>query len=124
MQDQELTGLINYAIAAFGGGGALVGLALYARKFIKNMGLEDVHRSSEQNSVETSDRVLKNIQDELARHAARIKELEDRVEELTGKLANVRLLAIDCYSLATTCECQSDARSKLLEHLKQIIKDA
>lgn len=99
-------------------------LALYARKFIKNMGLEDAHRNSEQNSVETSDRVLKNIQDELARHAARIKELEDRVEELTSKLANVRLLAIDCYSLASTCTCSTEIREKLLEHLKQMIRDA
>lgn len=118
-------GEVVQTTAALGGAAtALAGLGLWARKYFKNMGLEDAHRNTETSSVQTSEKVLKNIQEELERHAARIKELEDRVEELTSKLANVRLLAIDCYSLATTCECQSEARDKLLEHLKQIIRDA
>ncbi len=120
----EVGEVIQAVLGIGGGAGALAGLGLWLRRYFKGMGLEDAHRASEQASVETNDKVLKNIQEELARHAARIKELEDKVDELTTKLANVRVVAIDCYSLATQCQCEGEVRERLLSHLKQIIKDA
>ena len=66
--------------------------------------------------------VLINLQKEMVRLTERVAELEGKVDALTDKLANVRLIALDCYQLVIDCECEG--RERLLAHLKQIIKDA
>ena len=61
---------------------------------------------------------------EVARLSTRLSELESKVSHLTDKLAAVRLIALDCYQLANECDCNGVNKARLLEHLKQIIRDA
>lgn len=120
----EIGDLATNGLLMTGGGGALVALALYLRRVFKAMGLEDAQRDAAVNGVAANDQVLANMRAEIDRLGSRISALETKVEELTTKLANVRAVALDCYSLATECECHGEARDRLLEHLKQIIREA
>lgn len=104
--------------------GALAAGVLYLRKIFNGIGLENSGQGAAQAGLAISQSVLKDINDELKRHSERIEELEGKVAELTTKLANVRLIALDCYQLANECDCNSENRARLLEHLRQIIKDA
>lgn len=102
----------------------VAGLA-FVRDWLKSRALTDTNRDAAINGVEINQTVLKNLQEEITRLTKRVAEVEHRVEELTDKLASVRMVAIDCYALANKCSC-SDTETKglLLEHLKQIIRDA
>lgn len=116
--------LASNGILMTGGGGALVALALYLRRLFKSMGLEDAQREHALNGVAAHEQVLAGMRSEIDRQNNRITALESRVEELATKLANVRAAALDCYALATECECHGDVRDRLIEHLKQIIREA
>lgn len=111
-------------LAIVGVGGGIGAGVMYLRKIFRDMGLENAGQGAAQNGLAISQSVLKDINDELRRHSERIEELEGKVAELTTKLANVRLIALDCYQLANECDCNSGNRARLLEHLRQIIKDA
>lgn len=121
MADYDSTTVI---LAIIGVGGGVVAGILYLRKIFSGMGLESSGNDAAQAGLIISQSVLKDINDELKRHSQRIEELEGKVAELTSKLANVRLIALDCYQLANECECHGENRARLLEHLRQIIKDA
>ncbi len=71
-----------------------------------------------------NDQLLKNLQDELKRLSEKVNEMDTKIDHLTDKLANVRLVALDCYQLATDCGCDDENRTALLNHLRTIIKEA
>lgn len=101
---------------------AVIATLFGAREWLKSRVLTDTNRDAAINGVEINNGVLINLQKEMVRLTERVAELEGKVDALTDKLANVRLIALDCYQLATDCECEW--RERLLAHLKQIIKDA
>lgn len=103
---------------------AVMAAGVGVREYLKREKLSDATRGAEVNGIDANDKVLKNLVAEVARLSSRVTELEQRVEHLTDKLANVRLIALDCYQLANECECVSEGKAKLLDHLKQIIRDA
>jgi uncharacterized coiled-coil protein SlyX len=103
---------------------ALVSGGLWFRKKMRDDGVDGAGSDSVKRSVEVNDKVLANMQAELTRLAKRVDVLEEQVTHLTQKLANVRLIALDCYQLASDCACEGENRARLLEHLKQIIRDA
>lgn len=106
-------------LSIFGGGGGLLAIGAFLRDYIKGRALTDANRDAAINGVEINQSVLKNINEELKRHSDRITELEAKVAELTTRLANVRMIAIDCYALANECDCEG--KTRLMEHLKAII---
>ena len=112
---------------------ALGGSAVAVREYFKRSKLTDVNIDSAISGVAANDGVIKNLQEENARLKtdmetmrrqlqSEIDALRKDLDEVIRKLANVRLVALDAYQLATDCDC--DHRDRLLEHLKQIIKDA
>ena len=139
-------------LSIFGGGGGLLAAGVFLRDFLKGRALTDVNRDAAINGVGINQQVLNNLVDEVermkqreietaakteAREAetaaktqakeaeleARIAELEKRVDDLTTKLAKVRMVAIDCYALASKCDCE-EGNEMLLNHLKIIIQEA
>jgi hypothetical protein len=113
-----LGGYIGTAVAALIT--AVVGTGAYFRSKKVN----DAESESTVKGFKGNDAVLDNLVKEVARLSARVLELEAKVEHLTEKLANVRLVALDCYQLANECECTGEGRDMLLEHLRSIIRDA
>ena len=103
---------------------ALLAVGVAAREYLKREKLTDASRDSTVSGITANDKVLTNLVAEVARLTKRIEELEARVEHLTDKLANVRVIALDCYQIANECDCIGDNRARLLEHLKTIIRDA
>jgi len=109
----------------FGASVTIVAALAFARDWLKSRVLTDTNRDAAINGVEINQAVLRNLQEEVARLNKRVFEVEAKVEELTHKLANVRMVAIDCYSIASNCDCaNTENKRKLLEHLKQIIRDS
>lgn len=104
--------------------GALITAVVGTSAYFSRKKVSDAADESTVKGFKGNDAVLENLVKEVARLASRIKELEDKVEHLTDKLANVRLVALDCYQLANECECAGDERDLLLEHLRTIIRDA
>lgn len=113
-------------LVAIGGAAASIIAALvFVRDWIKARALTDTNRDAAINGVEINNTVLKNLQEEITRLTKRVAEVEERVEHLTDKLASVRMVAIDCYALANKCTCDdTETKGLLLEHLKQIIREA
>jgi archaellum component FlaC len=107
----QVAGSIVAAAATLGGG------VIWFRQYVQKLGLTESH-------IGASKEVIDNMREELDRLQERITELEQRVEELTHRLAAVRMVAIDCYSLASECECESESKTRLMDHLKQIIRDS
>lgn len=115
----------NTLIGYLGAGvGALITLGVTLREYFKREKIDGAFNDSQLKGIRGNDKVLDNLVDEVARLSARISELENKVENLTEKLATVRLIALDCYQIANECDCAGDNRALLLNHLKQIIKDA
>lgn len=108
----------------FAGIPTIIGGLYWLRKKIRDDKLDSKGAESAENGLKISDKVLANMQTELDRLAKRVDVLEKQVAHLTEKLANVRLIALDCYQLATECECANENRQRLLEHLKSIIKES
>ena len=79
---------------------ALIGLGVAAREYLKRERVGNAQDNSTVAGIGANDKVLSNLVAEVARLTARIDELEEKVEHLTAKLANVRLIALDCYQLA------------------------
>jgi hypothetical protein len=99
---------------------AVVGTSAYfSRKRVTDASDESAVKGFKGNDV-----VLDNLTKEVKRLTERLEKLEGLVSHLTDKLANVRLVALDCYQLANECECDGEARERLLEHLRTIIRDA
>ena len=121
MAEIDTSALIGYlgaiATALTTGGFAL-------RSYFKKEKVSDASDSSVVKGFQGNDKVLDNLIAEVARLSVRITELEGKVEHLTDKLAAVRLIALDCYQLANECDCEGTNKAMLLEHLKQIIRDA
>jgi len=114
---------IGTAIAALVSGG------LWWRDKQAKKPIEAANDRHELNGINGNDKVLNNLVAEVERMKAReadfekrITELEERVTLLTNKLASVKLMAIDCYALATGCDCE--AKQALLKHLKELIEAA
>lgn len=121
MSDLETNTLIGYLGAGVGSLGAI---AVGLREYFKRERVSDAVSDSSVKGIKSNDAVLDNLVAEMARLSGRVAELESKVEHLTDKLAAVRLIALDCYQLANECDCASDNRQRLLDHLKQIIRDA
>jgi hypothetical protein len=103
---------------------ALVSGGLWFRKKIRDDKVDGAGADSIQRSVDVNDKVLASLQADYERLVKRVETLEKQVTHLTEKLASVRLIALDCYQLANECDCVGENRQRLLNHLKQIIKDA
>lgn len=119
MADVDTSSLIGYLGAA---ATAITSVGIVIREYLKREKVSDASDTSKVKGFKGNDAVLDNLVSEVARLSIRITDLESKVDHLTEKLANVRLIALDCYQLATDCNC--DHRERLLDHLKQIIKDA
>lgn len=99
---------------------AVVGTGAYFR----SKKVSDAESESAVKGFKGNDAVLENVLKEIKRLTDRVEALEATVAHLTDKLANVRLVALDCYQLANECECEGEERERLLEHLRTIIRDA
>lgn len=121
---EELNQFFQHGMSLSVGAGALVALAFYIRRIIKGMGLEDAHIQANTSAVNASDAILQNLQAEVMRLSKRVEALEDQVTHLSDKLANVRLVALECYEIALSCECDSGSREQLLARIRDIIKEA
>ena len=121
MSDISTTELITYLGTA---ATALTTTGFALREYFKREKITNASDASTVKGIQGNDAVLDNLIAEVARLSTRITDLETKVEHLTDKLAAVRLIALDCYQLASECECCGDNRERLLMHLKQIIKDA
>jgi hypothetical protein len=113
-----LGGYIGTAVAALIT--AVVGTGAYFR----SKKVSDAESESTVKGFKGNDAVLENVLKEIKRLTDRVEALEATVAHLTDKLANVRLVALDCYQLANECECEGEERDRLLEHLRTIIRDA
>lgn len=117
--------VLQGVITIGGGAGALAGLGLWLRRYFKSMGLEEVAQTSVKAGIESNDKIIANMQVEMERLGKRISVLERQVDDLTDKLANVRVVALDCYSIVLELPGIADeARARLVTHLKQIIREA
>ncbi|MFZ4537886.1 hypothetical protein [Propionivibrio sp.] len=116
IEPNNLIGIIS------GIAGALISIGVGAREYMKRERMGNASQGAEIRGIAAGGTILENLVKEVERLSKRIEALEKQVSELTDKLANVRMIAVDCYSLAV--ECQGDKREQLLEHIKQIIKDA
>ena len=121
MREIDISSLIGYlgaiATAVTAGGFTL-------RNYFKHEKVTDASNYSKVKGFLGNDKVVDNLVSEVARLSTRLTELEDKVEHLTDRLAAVRFIALDCYQLATECDCAGANKTRLLEHLKQIIKNA
>lgn len=113
-----LGGYIGTAVAALIT--AVVGTSAYFNKKKVN----DAESESTVKGFKGNDAVLENLLKEVKRLTERLEEVEGKVAHLTDTLANIRLIALDCYQLANECECGDENRKRLLEHLRTIIRDA
>lgn len=120
----DITQLIQQGLTISAGTGAIVALVLYIRRIFKGMGLEDAQIHANTSAVAANDAVLQNLQSEIARLSKRVGVLEEQVVHLSDKLANVRLVALECYEIALGCHCADEARSMLLSRLRDIIREA
>ena len=121
MAEMDTSALIGYLGAA---ATALTTGGFALRSYFKREAVSNVSDASTVKGIQGNDKVLDNLVTEVARLSKRISELETKVEHLTDKLAAVRLIALDCYQLANECDCNGVNKARLLEHLKQIIRDA
>ena len=107
-----------------GGIAAIVAAAISLQAYFAKKKVSDASDESAVKGFKGNDSVLDNLRAEIERLSKRMADLEAKVEHLTDKLANVRLVALDCYQLATDCDCAGESRERLLEHLRTIIKEA
>lgn len=113
----------NEFISAGIAAAAALGLAL--REYLKREKVGNAQDSNTVQGLNASDKVVGLMREELNRLAQRVDVLEGQVDELSGKLASVRVIAVDCYALAIKCQCPAnDDKTALLANLKQIIRDA
>lgn len=121
MSEIDTSSLIGYlgAIAT-----AITAGGFTLRSYFKREKVTDASNDSTVKGFQGNDKVVDNLIAEVARLSTRLTELESKVEHLTDKLAAVRLIALDCYQLANECDCAGANKTRLLEHLKQIIRDA
>lgn len=120
----EINQLIQQGLAISAGAGAIVALVMYIRRIFKNMGLEDAQMESTSKAMSANDAVLDNLQSEVYRLSKRVGVLEEQVAQLKEKLANVRLMALECYEIALQCNCANETRHELLDRIREIIKQA
>lgn len=120
----EVNQLLQEGLAISAGTGAIVALVMYIRRIFKNMGLEDAQMESTSKAMSANDVVLDNLQGEVYRLSKRVGALEEQVAQLKEKLANVRLMALECYEIALQCNCANETRHELLDRIREIIKEA
>ena len=124
-----MAGEINDVMVWLGGGtigiGGFVTFGLWLRKQFSDMSVSAAAQKSIENGLQIGDKTIANMQVEMERMGKRIAVLEKQVSELTETLANVRLVALDCYSIVAAEQgIPQDARSRLIDHLKTIIKES
>lgn len=112
------------SLAFTAGGGGLIALTLYLRRVFRGLGLEDARIHAAEASATASEVILQNLQSEISRLSNRVAVLEGHVTHLNDKLADIRLVALECYELALKCNCDDETKALLLDRLRQIIKDA
>jgi hypothetical protein len=104
--------------------GALITAVVGTSAYFSRKKVSDAESESAVKGFKGNDAVLENVLKEIKRLTDRVEALEATVAHLTDKLANVRLVALDCYQLANECGCEGEERELLLEHLRTIIRDA
>lgn len=113
----EVTGIITGALAA------LTTLAIGVREYLKREKVSTAQDNSTVKGISANDTVIANMQVEMQRLTKIVEKMQRQINRLTGKLASVRMVAIDCYALANECDCTGENRRVLLAHLKTIITD-
>ena len=114
----EVVGIVAGATAALGT------LGVSIREYLKREKVGNAADAAQIGGLGANTQIIGAMREELNRLAVRVDVLEKQVDALTDKLANVRLIALDCYQLANECDCEGAHKARLLDHLKQIIKDA
>jgi hypothetical protein len=117
----DLNGIGGYIGTAVG---ALIASIIGTGAYFNKKKIDDAASDSTVKGYKGNDGLLDRLEKEQIKQGARITELETKIEQLTDKLANVRLIALECFQLANDCECIGEGKDMLREHLKSIIRDA
>lgn len=113
----EIGGIVSAALAG------LATSAVAIREYLKRERVANAHDSSTVAGISAHDRIIANMQAEIERLSKEQEKMQRQLNRLTGKLASVRMVAIDCYALASECDCNGEHKAMLMAHLKMIVAD-
>lgn len=117
MADFSVTELIVGGVTSLGA------ISVGVREYLKRERVSNAADNAQIGGLGANAQVIAAMREELNRLAVRVDVLEKQVDALQDKLAGVKMIAIDCYAIASK-QPHSQEQQTLLDHLKQIIKEA
>ena len=103
---------------------ALGGIAVGIRKYFRDDRIAEAEARTKLGGQRAGDIVVENLVKEVARLTAQMAEMRTELDELKDRMVTVKMLAMDCFEMASACECEGDTRDKLKAHLKTIMRES
>jgi hypothetical protein len=101
---------------------SLIVAVLGTREYMSRKKVGDAADNSAVNTYQSGDKVLDSLVKEVTRLTAEVAKMRTELDEMKDKEAQAKILAIDCYAIASECDCEHERRAELLEKLLRIIK--
>ena len=99
-------------------------IAVGVRKWVRSERVAEAENHTRLGGQRAGDIVVGNLVKEVARLTTQMAEMRVEIDELKDRMITVKMLAMDCFEMASACVCEGDTRDKLKAHLKSIMRES